>query len=163
MWMTKSISSMGVAPSQTLSPNIAETKSQQDHWLCELSPVAPARPCLALPCPTLAGRGAEADALSEGRCGDGGGRNGAAPSGPHCQAGAEADALSGAGTVRGIAHGATPSGPHCQAGQRRTHYRGSANPRQEAGNHAKTGISDAINACHTFGKIRKNNRLEHKA
>ena len=38
------MSSMGVAPSNTLSPNIAETRSQQDHWLCELSPVAPALP-----------------------------------------------------------------------------------------------------------------------
>ena len=36
---------------------------------------------------------------------------------------------------------------------------GSAIPRQEAGNRAKIGISDAINACPAFGKIRKNNQL----
>lgn len=35
---------MEIAPSNTLSPNIAEPRSQQDHWLCELSLVAPALP-----------------------------------------------------------------------------------------------------------------------
>ena len=38
------MSSMGIAPSSTLSPNIAETRSQQNRWLCELSSVAPALP-----------------------------------------------------------------------------------------------------------------------
>lgn len=65
---------------------------------------------------------------------------------------------------RGMAHGADGTarlrpGRIARRGQRRTHYRGSANPRQEAGNLAKIDISDAINAYHAFGKIRKNNQL----
>ena len=49
---------MGIAPSNTLSPNTAETSNQQDHWLCELSLVAPALP---RPTPTARGRAARGD------------------------------------------------------------------------------------------------------
>ena len=71
------MSSMGVAPSNTLSPNTAKTRSQQDHWLCELSLVAPALPCPAPPCRGGAGRGA---APADGRRGHGGQDSAARPS-----------------------------------------------------------------------------------
>ena len=131
MWVTESMSSMGIAPSSTLSPNIAETSNQQDHWLCELSLVASALPCLALPRSV-----------------------GAAPSGPRCRA--EQRRTHYRGQVRcrngaqGGRNGATHPGAALPGGTEAGTLLGDANPRQKAGNRAKTGISNAINTCHTL-------------
>ena len=128
------MSSMEIAPSSTLSPNIAETRSQQDHWLCELSLVAPALPCPAPLCRGGTGRG-----------------------------GREAEWWRSAE----MAHGTDGTARHVAALLGRAGAAmmlpGGANPRQEAGNRAKTDISNAINTCHAFGKMRINNQLAHEA
>ena len=92
---------MGIAPSNTLSPNTAETRSQQDHWLCELSLVVPARPRRSRPIGTARAR------------------RQARPVWVPWPGGTEAGVLPGAGAAHGagVATGERgPARPRCRAG-----------------------------------------------